>query len=947
LHTLGFAKMASPSGIPQLGELAHGAHIGQLYRDQGDLLETLVPFFAAGLAQNERCIWVTAEPLRAAEARRALAARVPDLAAREQAGQIEILDHDAWYTRSGTLGPDEIIGSWLAAEEAALRDGYAALRVSGNTHWLERSQWQQFADYEDQVHAAFQGRKIVALCSYSLGTCNPHDVVDVLRNHTLSIVRVGAAWQVVHGATAALASLEPECVPIKRPHTVEFFRVDFPAERVADRLIRALEAGHAAVALAVPAHVESLVSEMLRRGVDVDALVSARDLAFLDADALFEESWKRPGVDLTVVENRILTPVREMLERHAELVAYGELVDVFARNGDHDAAIDLERWWNGALQQLPITLACGYMLEAFGAGTAVNAFRHICDEHIAVGIDGAAGTEEVDRLRVELAQASAALASEMSRRQTVETAYEAVRSGREQLVRLERLAAALGEVTTRAQLIGVVTDLVAVTLEADGVVIVEHSDDGEHPLLLTHGRGIDALRRIAATTGERSLWSTDAGDIRDGLRSLAALPLRTGAIRIGTIVLGYTTSRPFGASYRALAQDVVRQLALALERSKTYERLDHERERAELASRAKDEFLAMLGHELRNPLSPILTATQLMRLRSGDVHDRERTVIERQVKHMIRLVDDLLDVSRITRGKIELRKRAVEITEVISQAAELASPALEERRHRFSIDAPKTGVVVHADPARLAQVFSNLITNAAKYTPPGGDIRLSVHSGPSTVTVTVTDNGIGIEPAMLSNIFDLFVQGRQGIDRAAGGLGLGLAISRSLCEMHGGSIRAQSDGAGKGSVFTVELPRYASARPSSRNNVSGGIAVPATRARKVLVVDDNEDAAFLFSEALKRLGHDVDVAYDGPSALVCAQNRPPEIAFLDIGLPVMDGYELARRLAEIGDKPPRLIAVTGYGHSSDREKSRDAGFHLHLVKPIELTAVQEALAKLE
>jgi CheY-like chemotaxis protein/two-component sensor histidine kinase len=336
-----------------------------------------------------------------------------------------------------------------------------------------------------------------------------------------------------------------------------------------------------------------------------------------------------------------------------------------------------------------------------------------------------------------------------------------------------------------------------------------------------------------------------------------------------------------------------------------------------------------------------------MRLRNAEIHERERTVIERQVKHMIRLVDDLLDVGRITRGKVELRKRAIEIAEVIAQAAELASPALEERKHRFTVDCPQSGVVVHADPARLAQVFAYLLTNAAKYTPTGGQIRLSVHPGHSTVTVTVADNGIGIEPTLLPNIFDLFTQGGQGIDRAAGGLGLGLAISRSLCEMHGGTIRAHSEGIGKGSELVVEIPRFANTRPSARaNNSSGGLAVPYMRARKVLVVDDTEDAAFLFSEALKRLGHDVDVAYDGPSALACARNRPPEIAFLDIGLPVMDGYELARRLAELNGTPPRLIAVTGYGHSSDREKSRNAGFDLHLVKPIELTAVQDAIAKL-
>jgi CheY-like chemotaxis protein len=277
----------------------------------------------------------------------------------------------------------------------------------------------------------------------------------------------------------------------------------------------------------------------------------------------------------------------------------------------------------------------------------------------------------------------------------------------------------------------------------------------------------------------------------------------------------------------------------------------------------------------------------------------------------------------------------------------LSSPAFEERAHELVIDAPESGIVVHADPARLAQVIANLLTNAAKYTPHAGRISLRVQSSTSKVEITVKDNGIGIEPSLLPHVFDLFVQGRQGIDRAVGGLGLGLAIAKSLLEMHGGSIRVHSDGANTGSEFTLELPRFANTRPS-KPNLSGAFALPAARARRVLVVDDNEDAAFLFSEALKRMGHHVDVAYDGPSALECARKQLPEVAFLDIGLPVMDGYELGRRLRELGGpNPPHLIAVTGYGHTSDRERSREAGFDLHLVKPVELAAVQAALEKLE
>ncbi len=940
--------MASTSGIPELGDLPPGAHIGHLYRNKADLLETLVPYFAAGMAQRERCVWVTSEPLRAADARAALANHVPDLARREAAGEIEIIDHDAWYLRSGNLGPDEVIALWLAHEERALREGFLGLRISGNTFWLAPDQWQSFADYEARVHAAFEGRRIVAMCSYSLAKCHSHEIVDIMRNHPLALVRGGTRWSVVHGATAALASLElaPPAVTQTRSHVVEFYSAEFPADRVADRLVRALEAGHAAVAVAATHHLGALRVAFTARGVDVSTMLSTQRLALLDADELHRRVRLPSGVDLQAFEALVLPALLPLIEQCGEVVLYGELVDRFAQAGDHASAIALEDWWNEKIARYPITLSCGYSLSSFADGTGVSAFQHVCDTHGAVGLDADPGRGENDRLPAELAQVNRALAGEMSRRNALEAAYETARAGREQLVLLERLAASLAEVTTGGQLATVITDIVSRALEFDGIVVLEARGSNDATMLVGHGSGVESMRVLASTL-DRALWSADGSALPGGgpLRSVVGLPLFAHGTYLGACVFGFLQPRPLSATYRALAQDVIRQLALALDRSRTYARLDHERARAEQASRAKDEFLAMLGHELRNPLSPILTASQLMRMRGSDVNERERTVIERQVKHMMRLVDDLLDVSRITQGKIELRRKPVDLSEILAQAIELASPALEERAHRFTLDAPDSGIIVHADPQRLVQVLCNLLTNAAKYTPRSGDLRLSVRGAASTVSIYVVDNGNGIDGKLLPHIFDLFVQGRQGIDRASGGLGLGLAIARSICEMHGGTIRAHSEGAGKGSEVVVELPRFANARPS-RANITGGFAMPAVRGRRVLVVDDNEDAAFLFSEALKRLGHEVTVAYDGPSALASVGDQPPEIAFLDIGLPVMDGYELGRRLLELGGQPPRLVAVTGYGHSSDRERSRDAGFDLHLVKPIELSAVQAALAKL-
>ncbi|HEU5057232.1 MAG TPA: PAS domain S-box protein [Kofleriaceae bacterium] len=365
---------------------------------------------------------------------------------------------------------------------------------------------------------------------------------------------------------------------------------------------------------------------------------------------------------------------------------------------------------------------------------------------------------------------------------------------------------------------------------------------------------------------------------------------------------------------------------------------DRERERAlalaESASRAKDEFLAMLGHELRNPLAPIVTALDLMRLRSGSPTSREQQVIERQVEHLVRLVDDLLDVSRITRGKVELDCRAIELHAAVVKAAEMAGPLFEQRHHRLEVDVPEEGLRLHADAARLVQIIANLLTNAARYTPPGGLVRLSARRDGDFAALSVADDGIGIEPSLLPRVFDLFVQGERSLERAEGGLGLGLTLVQNLVRLHGGTVEARSPGAGCGSEFVVRLPTI----PDRGAELAASLppAVPATPTpRRIIVVDDNVDAADLTAVLLERAGHQVHVAHDGPGALNLAARVRPEIALLDIGLPVMNGYELADRLrASFGPAAPRLIAITGYGQGSDRERSLAAGFDDHLVKPV-------------
>jgi CheY-like chemotaxis protein len=363
------------------------------------------------------------------------------------------------------------------------------------------------------------------------------------------------------------------------------------------------------------------------------------------------------------------------------------------------------------------------------------------------------------------------------------------------------------------------------------------------------------------------------------------------------------------------------------------------------ADHSKDEFLAMLAHELRNPLAPIVTALQLMNVRhnaQGAV--RERNIIERQVHHLSRIVDDLLDVSRITRGVIDLRREPVELSTVVERAVEVAQPVIDARHHHLRVSVPRERLLVDADPVRIAQVVANLLNNAAKYTDPGGRIEIEGLREGGEVVLRVRDNGHGIAPEQIGSMFELFVQGDRSLDRAQGGLGIGLTLARRLVELHGGTLQAKSAGPSLGSEFTMRLP--ACRRAAGDGAFVGEEGRQAARHRRVLVVDDNVDAAELLGEALSQAGHEVKREHDGESAVDAAAEFRPDVVLLDLGLPGMDGYEVARRLRAHPDLTGvRIIAITGYGQDADRSRTAQAGIDEHLVKPVDLDKVIEAVAR--
>jgi PAS domain S-box-containing protein len=367
------------------------------------------------------------------------------------------------------------------------------------------------------------------------------------------------------------------------------------------------------------------------------------------------------------------------------------------------------------------------------------------------------------------------------------------------------------------------------------------------------------------------------------------------------------------------------------------------------ADRRKDEFLAMLAHELRNPLAPVRNALQVMKMPgvNAEAVRQAREVMERQVQHLVRLVDDLLDVSRVMRNRVELRKERVDLATVLARAVETARPLIDGQQHQLSVSLPAPPVLLEADPVRLAQAVGNLLLNAAKYTDRAGRIWLTGERAGGEAVIRVRDTGVGIDAELLPRIFDLFTQADRSLARSQGGLGIGLTVVKHLVEMHGGAVCARSDGPGRGSEFVIRLPALPPDPPGEEMRSGGEEVRPAGSPRRVLVVDDNADAAESAALLLRMLGHEVKTAHDGPSALQAARAFRPEAVLLDIGLPGMSGYDVAKTLrAEPGNGALVLVVVTGYGQDEDRRRSAEAGFDRHLVKPVDPAAVQALLGSL-
>jgi PAS domain S-box-containing protein len=489
--------------------------------------------------------------------------------------------------------------------------------------------------------------------------------------------------------------------------------------------------------------------------------------------------------------------------------------------------------------------------------------------------------------------------------------------------------------------------------------LFQKAKDGILILDADSGRVIDANPFMTDLLGYsheeflgKELWEIglfrDIEESRAAYRELLALgyvryedlPLES---RSGTRIEVEFVSNVYEENHHQVVQCNIRDIT---ERSRLQRKVQEQAAALADLDRRKDEFLATLAHELRNPLAPLRNSLQIMKMPRVDAAtvERSREVMERQVQQLVRLVDDLMDVSRFVQGKIELRRERVELATVVARAVETVRPVIDAQRHDLTISLPHKSLLLEADPVRMSQVVGNLLANAAKYTEPGGRIWLTAHRDGNEAVLRVKDTGIGIAPEILPTVFDLFVQVAPAATRSQGGLGIGLMLVKNLVGMHQGTVEAHSDGLGTGSEFVVRLPLASqeNAEPEAQDK---GVQQQTPR-RRVLVVDDNVDAADSLAMLLRLGGHEVQVAHGGPAALEMVNDYRPEIAFLDIGMPGMDGYEVARRLREQpGLEGAVLVALTGWGQDEDKRRSNEAGFNQHLVKPVDPATLEKLLAE--
>ncbi len=882
------------TGIEVVGEAPWGTHFCQFYATSDDLRDILVPYFKAGLESGEFCMWVTSPPLEVDEAWRALARAVPDLDAYRRLGRIEILPHTEWYLAGGKFDQERVLAAWIAKLEDALRRGCAGLRLTGNTFWLEKSDWRSFAEYEAAIDSVLGRYRMLALCTYAISRCGASEVADVIRNHQFAIIKRDGRWELFESFDRRRMQ---DALAVER-------------ERLAVTLH---SIGDAVIATDTEGRVATLnrVAEELTGWTQAEA--AGRPLS--EVFRVVREETGEPVED----------PVGAVLAGGdaALLPASAALVD---RDGRRIPIDD---------SAAPIRGHGGETLGAVLVFRDATAARH-------AALERRRGEERVRRQNAVLA----GIARIFERAMTCQTEEE-----------LGCVCLSVAEEVTRSRF-AFIGELNPRTGRMDDLAI---SDPGWEacriPAASGHGRRIPGGFDIRGLYGRvlrdgKGFFTNDPSSHPDRigtppghppLSAFLGVPLLYGGRTIGMVGLG-NREGGYGAQDLEAAEAIAAAIVQALLRKRAEEQVRTANAQLTEAARRKDEFLGMLSHELRNPLAPIRNSIHILERAEpgGEQARRAQAVIRRQADHLTTLVDDLLDVTRIARGKIELKRGRVDLAALVRRVGEDHAAFIRERGIELAIEVPPEPTWTDGDPTRLAQVVGNLLHNCAKFTPSGGRATLALELVRGAAEIHVRDTGLGMEPDLLMHVFEPFVQGERTLERKDGGLGLGLALVKGIAELHGGSVRAASAGPGRGSEFVVRLPIAGTATTDAAAPL---LPRAAESRRRVLVVDDNVDAAETLAQIVEMFGHVAEVACDGPSAIARARANPPDVVFCDLELPGMSGYEIVQALRrDPALRAAQVFALSGYAQPEDRRRAAAAGFDGHLAKPSDPDEIERLLA---
>ena len=719
-------------------------------------------------------------------------------------------------------------------------------------------------------------------------------------------------------------SASPPVSARESAHLVQFYEADSFLLEALSRLIGdGLVAGDSSVVIATKAHRDGLEAGLKARDLDTDALRILGRYVVLDAADTLASLMIDDFPDEDRFRNVIAAAIKDALAKSDShhVCAYGEMVALLFVDGKADALLRLEELWNALGKELPFSLCCGYPLKQFSNRPDEPLFLKICSEHTHV-VPAESYTELAspdDRLRsvTYLQHKAQMLEGEKSGRKQAEKSLSLRQ--KELADFLENAAEGLHQVGPDARILWANSS----QLRLLGYSVDEYVGHHLADFFVQRDLFDDFWRRIMA---------------REIIYDFpAALRCKDGSTRQVLIhSSGYWEDANFLYT-RCFIRDVTERVQLEDElREKLVQLKD--------ADDRKNEFLAMLGHELRNPLSAVSNAIATAH-RDASRRDRALDIATRQTAHLARIVDDLLDVTRITRGKIALQKEPLQLGSIVNSAIEEMRDLIDSRRQHLTVSIPVNveKIKVEADRVRLQQVFNNLMHNAIKFTPPGGMIDVVLYRKGDDAVLRVRDSGVGISPAMLPRVFDLFTQGNVTSDRTQGGLGIGLTLAKQLVEMHGGRIEARSHGVDRGCEFEVSLPLLPELKTKS---AQPGDQSPREQAktRRVLIVEDNVDAAESLSMLLELLGHEVRIEANGAAALEAIRTTDFQAVLIDIGLPDMDGYEVARQIRMLpGSRIKLLVALTGYGQEEDKRLALSAGFDQHLIKPVDVERLQNLL----